>query len=66
MLSKQSLEILLDLVEIKISTIIIQDKDDIKELRRLKNSRNEIFLLMKEHKTKIEMKKCQNMILNNL
>ena len=37
MLSRQSLEILLDLVEIKLSSMIVQDKEDIKELRKLKN-----------------------------
>lgn len=42
MLSRQTLEILLDLVEIKLSTIIVQDKDDIREVRRLKNCRNEL------------------------
>jgi hypothetical protein len=43
MLSKQSLEILIDLVEIKISTIMIQDKDDIREVKRLKNCRSELL-----------------------
>jgi hypothetical protein len=43
MLSRQSLEILIDLVEIKLSTIMIMDKEDIREIRRLKNCRNELI-----------------------
>ena len=45
MLSRQSLDILIDLVEIKLSTILIQDKDDIREVRRLKHCRNELVML---------------------
>ena len=48
MLSKQSLEILLDLVEIKLSTMIVQDKEDIKELRKLKTCKNELIMARKE------------------
>jgi hypothetical protein len=47
MLSRQSLEILVDLVEIKLSTIIIMDKEDIREVRRLKNCKNELTRLLK-------------------
>lgn len=43
MLSKQSLDILIDLVEIKLSAILIQDKDDMREVKRLKNCRNELI-----------------------
>ncbi|MDR0555913.1 MAG: hypothetical protein LBG20_02805 [Holosporaceae bacterium] len=43
MLSKQSLDILLDLVEIKLSSIMILDKDDIREIQRLKNCKNELL-----------------------
>ena len=43
MLSKQSLDILIDLVEIKLSAILVQDKDDIREVRRLKHCRNELI-----------------------
>jgi hypothetical protein len=49
MLSKQSLEILLDLVEIKLSTIMVQDKEDIRELKKLKNCRNELLISRKMH-----------------
>ena len=44
MLSKQSLDILIDLVEIKLSTIMVQDKDDIREVRKLKHCRNELVI----------------------
>ncbi|MDR2723803.1 MAG: hypothetical protein LBB25_01180 [Holosporaceae bacterium] len=47
MLSRQSLEILIDLVEIKLSTIMIMDKEDIREVRKLKNCRNELIHLLK-------------------
>ncbi|MDR0753693.1 MAG: hypothetical protein LBE95_03445 [Holosporaceae bacterium] len=47
MLSRQSLDILVDLVEIKLSTIIIMDKEDIREVRRLKNCKNELIRLLK-------------------
>ena len=43
MLSKQSLDILIDLVEIKLSAILVQDKDDVREVKRLKNCRNELI-----------------------
>ncbi|MDR2067926.1 MAG: hypothetical protein LBP41_02985 [Holosporaceae bacterium] len=48
MLSKQSLDILIDLVEIKLSVIMVQDKDDVREVKRLKVCRNE---LIKSRKT---------------
>jgi hypothetical protein len=47
MLSKQSLDILIDLVEIKLSTIMVHDKDDIREVRKLKNCRNELLMSRK-------------------
>jgi hypothetical protein len=48
MLSRQSLEILLDLVEIKLSSMIVQDKEDIKELRKLKSCRAELIACTRE------------------
>lgn len=41
-LSRQSIEILLDLLEIKVNAIEIQDKDDARELNRLKKCRQEL------------------------
>ncbi|MDR1235699.1 MAG: hypothetical protein LBJ96_01700 [Holosporaceae bacterium] len=43
MLSKQSLDILIDLIEIKLSAIMILDKDDIKEVEKLKSCKNELL-----------------------
>lgn len=43
MLSKQSVDILIDLVEIKLSAILIQDKDDIREVNKLKHCKNELL-----------------------
>jgi hypothetical protein len=49
MLSKQSLDILIDLVEIKLSVIMVQDKDDIREVKKLKICRNELIKSRKTH-----------------
>jgi hypothetical protein len=54
MLSKQSLEILLDLVEIKLSTIIVQDKDDVREIKKLRNCRSELLMSRKMHSIRSE------------
>ena len=43
MLSRQSLDILLDLVEIKLSAILVQDKDDLREVKRLKACKQELL-----------------------
>lgn len=43
MLSKQSLDILIDLVEIKLSAILVQDKDDLREVNKLKHCKNELL-----------------------
>ncbi len=44
MVSRQSLEILLDLIEIKVSSLQIQDRDDAKELNKLRKCRQELLL----------------------
>lgn len=49
MVSKQSLDILLDLVEIKISAMVVLDKDDLRELQKLKNCKKEVMLLTKNY-----------------
>lgn len=41
--SKQSVEILIDLVEIKISAMHIHDREDARELMRLKSCRDELL-----------------------
>lgn len=48
MLNRHSLEILLDLLEIKISTIMVQNKDDLREVKKLKACRKEIHMLLKQ------------------
>ena len=42
MLSKGTVEILLDLVEIKLSAIIVQDREDIREVLKLKKRKKVI------------------------
>jgi len=43
LISYQSLEILLDLIEIKVNSLQVQDKDDIRELTKLKKCRQELI-----------------------
>jgi hypothetical protein len=43
-LSRQSLEILVDLLEIKINSLHVQDRDDARELNKLRKCRQELFL----------------------
>jgi hypothetical protein len=43
MLSRQSLDILIDLVEIKLSAIMILDKDDIREVEKIKTCKEELL-----------------------
>ena len=43
-ISRQSLEILLDLIEMKVSALQIQDRDDARELNRLRKCRQELLL----------------------
>ena len=50
-LSKQSIENLLDLVEIKIGALQIIDRDDQRELRHLEACRDELLGLQEEMKT---------------
>ena len=41
-MSRQSLEILLDLVEIKLGALLVQDKEDMQELSHLKSCKREL------------------------
>lgn len=43
MLSKQSVEILLDLVEIKLGAMQVQDREDARELVRVEKCRKELM-----------------------
>jgi len=56
MVSQQSLEILLDLIEIKVSSLQIQDRDDAKELNKLRKCRQE--LLLEVNKASVERTNC--------
>lgn len=47
LLSRQSVEILMDLIEIKVNALEIQDRDDARELNKLRKCRQE---LISEHK----------------
>ncbi|MBL8675920.1 MAG: hypothetical protein JNJ47_00595 [Alphaproteobacteria bacterium] len=42
-LSRQSVEILLDLIEIKVSNLHIQDREDARELNKLRKCRQELL-----------------------
>lgn len=43
-LSHQSIEILLDLIEIKVSSLHIQDREDARELNKLRKCRQELLI----------------------
>ena len=43
-LSRQSLDILLDLIEIKVNSLQIQDRDDARELNKLRKCRQELLI----------------------
>ena len=43
LISYQSLEILLDLIEIKVNSLQVQDRDDARELTRLRKCRQELL-----------------------
>ena len=42
-LSKQTMEILLDLIEIKVSSLQVQDREDARELAKLRKCRQELL-----------------------
>ena len=49
-LSPQSIEILLDLLEIKMGYMHVQDRDDAKELLKLRYCRQELLMMLEEIK----------------
>jgi hypothetical protein len=51
-LSRQSLEILLDLIEMKVNALQIQDRDDARELTRLRKCRQELLLEINQSHSK--------------
>ena len=50
LLAPQSIEILLDLLEIKMGCMHVQDRDDAKELLKLRYCRQELLIMMEEGK----------------
>ncbi|GHT91813.1 hypothetical protein FACS1894122_04790 [Alphaproteobacteria bacterium] len=64
MLSKQSLDILIDLVEIKLSAIIVHDKDDIREVRRLRLCKSELLMSRKIYTRNIDEEPLDKKILS--
>lgn len=46
--SNESMEMLLDLIEVKISTMFVYDKTDSVELNRLKRCRDELYKELEE------------------
>ncbi len=49
-ISKKSAELMLDLVEIKISMMQVHDKEDAKELNYLRSCREQILNVLRDHK----------------
>ena len=47
-LSRKSLEILIDLLEIKIGLLSVTDNDDEREFRNLKNTRRELLMTLNQ------------------
>lgn len=50
--SRQSLEIMLDLIEIKMGALQVQDRDDARELNRLKKCRQELLTALSQIQAK--------------
>ena len=48
MISKQSLDVLFDLTEIKLNAIIVQDKEDLREFNKLKACKRELIAAINE------------------
>lgn len=57
--SRKSVEVLIDLVEIKISNLVIQDKDDSKELQQLRQCRDELTRLIQNNTKQKEQRIVQ-------
>ncbi|MDR3151748.1 MAG: hypothetical protein LBT67_02745 [Holosporaceae bacterium] len=53
---------MIDLVEIKLSAILVQDKDDIREVRKLKHCRNELLMSRKFYAKGISNKTDKGML----
>lgn len=60
-LTKQSINILIDLIEIKLSAILVQDREDARELVRLQNCKKELMSMFKQHQMVPPKENHQNM-----
>ena len=56
-ISRESLEIILDLIEIKMSALQIHDKDDAREVNKLRKCRQELLNNLGPEPFKIEREK---------
>ena len=52
-ISKQSIHILLDLVEIKLGFMHVNDRDDARELLRLRHCRHELLTMLRDQQTAV-------------
>lgn len=52
-LSKRSIEILIDLLDVRISVLMINDQEDARELARLKKCKEELEAILKKFPSKI-------------
>lgn len=52
-ISKQSIDILLDLVEIKLGFMHVNDRDDARELLRLRHCRHELLTVLRDQQASI-------------
>jgi hypothetical protein len=63
MLSKQSVDILIDLVEIKLSAILVQDKDDLREVNKLKHCKSELLNFKKTlSRNRLGMERARSLV----
>ena len=63
MLSKQSVDILIDLVEIKLSAILVQDKDDLREVNKLKHCKSELLNFKKSlSRNRLGMEQARSLV----
>ena len=63
MLSKQSVDIVIDLVEIKLSAILVQDKDDLREVNKLKHCKSELLNFKKTFsRNRIGMEQARGLV----
>lgn len=57
--SNRSIELLLDLIEIKLSTITVYDKEDTSQVRALKSCRNQLLKELAANQEQKSLKKTK-------